>query len=173
MRNFIRILFLIPVLVMVAPAHSATQINDQIPNAKIVGQGRLTYMLWDVYDAALYAPDGAWDEAKPFALRLSYLRHLKGKKIADRSIEEIRKQGFTDEIKLAAWHAQMKKIFPDVENGVSLTGVRTKAGETIFFKDDLEVGRINDPAFTTAFFNIWLSDKTSEPNLRRKLLGLL
>ena len=39
-------------------------------------EGRLTYLLWDVYDAMLYAPKGKWSHDKPFALKLSYLRSL-------------------------------------------------------------------------------------------------
>ena len=41
----------------------------------------------------------------------------------------------------------------------------------VFYKDNTEIGRIKDPAFSVAFFNIWLGDKTSAPELRRKLLG--
>ncbi len=144
---------------------------SRIPSIQKVGQARLTVMLWDVYDATLYAPEGTWQEDKPFALQLYYLRHLEGKKIASRSIEEMRGQGFTDEVKLAAWYTQMRKIFPDVHNGVSITGIKTTLGETIFYKDNAEIGRIIDPVFSTAFFNIWLGDKTSQPDLRRKLLG--
>ncbi len=142
-----------------------------IPNIQKVGQARMTVMLWDVYDATLYAPEGKWRQDKPFALQLSYLRHLEAKKIAMRSIEEMRGQGFSDEVKLATWYTQLQKIFPDVHAGVSITGVKTTTGETIFYKDNAEIGRINDPVFSTAFFNIWLGDKTSQPDLRRKLLG--
>jgi hypothetical protein len=105
------------------------------------------------------------------ALKLSYLRTLRGRKIADRSIEEMRGIGITDEVKLAAWHTQMRNIFPDVQDGVSLTGVWTASGESIFFKNGQEIGRIKDPDFGKAFFDIWLSDKTSAPRLRQKLLG--
>ena len=146
-------------------------VRSHVPEAKTVGKGRMSVMLWDVYDAALYAPEGQWQEGQPFALQLSYLRPLSGKKIADRSIEEMRDQGFDDEIKLAAWHSQMRSIFPDVDNGMALTGVYTRAGESIFYLDSKEIGRIKDIDFSRAFFDIWLSDRTNAPTLRRKLLG--
>lgn len=158
-------------LLGITPAYALDHIEKFVPQAEKVGQGRLTYMFWDVYDAALYAPGGAWQEGRPFALQLSYLRELEGKKIADRSVEEMRNQGFNDEVKLATWHAQMKNIFPDVDKGIILTGVHTKTGEAVFYLDKTEIGRINDPEFSKAFFNIWLSEKTSAPDLRRKLLG--
>jgi hypothetical protein len=44
-------------------------------------------------------------------------------------------------------------------------------GVTIFFRDGAEIGRISDPDFGRAFFNIWLSQRTSAPELRAQLLG--
>lgn len=157
-------------IIGISPAYA---LDKYVPAAEKVGEGRMSVMLWDVYDAALYAPEGIWEAEKPFALRLSYLRSLVGKKIADRSIEEIRDQGFNDEVKLATWHGQLRNIFPDVDEGIVLTGVKTKSGATVFYKDDMEIGSINDPEFSEAFFNIWLSEKTSAPGLRRMLLGAL
>ena len=158
----------------VMPAYAfVEQIENYVPAAKKVGEGRMTYMFWDIYDAVLYAPNGVWREDRPYALKISYLRNLEGGKIADRSAQEIREQGFTDEAKLAAWHAQMRKIFPDVSEGISLTGVNTGTGEAVFYMNNVEIGRIKDEKFSRAFFGIWLNEKTSAPNLRRKLLGAL
>lgn len=169
-----KILFILAVLLVLntAPVFASDYIEDKVPNAKTVGEGRLTYMLWDVYDAVLYAPNGKFEPQKPFALSLTYLRDLSGKKIADRSVEEMRNQGFKDEIRLAAWHTQMTNIFPDVSEGVSLTGLYTDNGESIFYKNGIEVGRIKDKEFGKYFFDIWLNKKTSAPDLRANLLGL-
>jgi len=158
-------------LIGITPAYALDDIAAHVPAAKKVGEGRMTYMFWDVYDATLYAPQGTWRQDKPFALQLTYLRKLDGKKIADRSIEGMRAQGVSDEIKMATWHAQMRKIFPNVDNGVSLTGVYAGDGTTIFYQGNTEIGRINDPQFGHAFFDIWLNEKTSAPTLRRQLLG--
>ena len=158
-------------LLGISPAYALDHIRSHVPKAQKVGEGRLTYMFWDVYDATLYAPQGDWNNDQPFALQLSYLREIEGKKIADRSAEEMRNQGIDDEVKLAAWHTQMRKIFPDVDEGVRLTGIHTDKGEAVFYRDNEEIGRINDPEFSRAFFDIWLNGKTSSPDLRRKLLG--
>lgn len=155
-----------------APVHAQEQILAAVPQAQEVGQARMTYMLWDVYDVALYAPDGQWQADQPYALKLSYLRSLDGDKIADRSVEEMRKQGFSDEVKLATWHTQMRDIFPNVEKGSILTGVLEANGDTVFYNGKTAIGRIDDPAFGKAFFGIWLDEKTSEPDLRRQLLAL-
>jgi len=155
-----------------APAQAGEEILAAVPQAQEVGQARMTYMLWDVYDVALYAPNGQWQPDQPYALELSYLRSLDGDKIADRSVEEIRKQGFSDEVKLATWHTQMRDIFPDVKEGTILTGVFESNGDTVFYNGKTAIGRIEDPDFGKAFFGIWLDEKTSEPDLRRALLAL-
>jgi hypothetical protein len=153
------------------PAFANDDMSAYVKNLKPVGSGRLSFLTMDVYDAALFAPQGQWKPGEPLALRLTYLRALKGNKIADRSIEEMRGIGVTDEVRLAAWHTQMREIFPDVDDGITLTGVLNSQGETIFLKNDEEIGRIKDPGFGQAFFDIWLSEKTNEPRLRKKLLG--
>lgn len=153
-------------------AYADSYIKSYLPNGEKVGEGRLTVLFWDVYDATLYAPNGQWQENKPLALKLSYLRNISGKKIADSSVEEIRKQGFSDEVKLADWHTQMRTIFPDVDEGTTLTGILTRDGQTLFYQNGQAIGHIKDPEFGRYFFDIWLSEKTTAPQLRRKLLRM-
>ena len=170
MRNIVRITCALA-MIGVSPALAADKIGAYVPAAEKVGEARYTYLFWDLYDITLYAPRGAWSENAPFALRLKYLRDLSGKKIADKSVEEIRNQGYDNELRLADWHEQMRRIFPDVEKDMSLTGVYTENGETLFYRDYEEIGRISDPEFGRHFFNIWLGSKTSAPELRARLLG--
>ena len=143
-----------------------------VPQASIVGRGTLSYAFWNIYDATLYAPDGRLDRTQPFALSLHYHRALNGHDIADRTVKEIRKQGFDDEIRLAAWNAQLKTIFPDVVRGTTLSAIHHPGQGTVFYKDDTVIGTVRGDDFATAFFDIWLGDGTSHPALRRALLGL-
>lgn len=144
----------------------------QIPNAQKVGEGRLSIVFWDVYDATLYATGGTWDAQKPHALSIHYFRDIKGVDIADRSTDEMRKQGFSDEQKLASWQKRMREIFPNVAKGSVLTAVYTAQKNTDFYAGEKKIGSIKEAEFGEQFFAIWLSEKTSEPGLRRKLLGL-
>lgn len=170
-RFFMRCIFV--VALSLSPAsHAQSPIHNYMTNENIVGEGRFRHYIWDVYDARLYAPGGEWVANNPFALELTYLMSLKGKAIADQSIKEMRKQGFTDEIKLATWHNQMRSIFPDVSTGEVITGIFTEDGTSVFYFGLKEIGRIQDPEFSKVFFDIWLGSKTSEPELRKKLLGL-
>lgn len=147
-------------------------IRGAIANPAIVGEGTLSVAFWDLYDATLYAPDGKWDPSKPFALSIRYFRDIEGKAIADRSVQEMRKQGFQDEVTLAAWNAQMKNIFPDVQDGSVLSAVFIPGKHTVFYAGTQPIGTIKGDAFGHRFFDIWLSEKTSEPGLRKQLLGL-
>lgn len=148
-------------------------IKHYIPDAQSVGQGRLSVLFWDIYDATLYAPQGQWTQKAPFALEIIYLKSLTGEALAQRSIAEMRAQGLNDENRLSLWHNRMQAIFPDVHKGIVLTGVYTQKGATVFYHKNRQLGTIQDPEFGPAFFGIWLSEKTSEPDLRRELLGLL
>jgi hypothetical protein len=157
--------------VSISSAHAGDAAQKYLPHATLVGKATLSFTFWDVYEASLYAPNGEFDENAPHALTLHYLIELKGKDIADRSIIEMKKQGFTNQSKLNDWHAQMLKLFPDVHKGTELTAVFTPSQSTHFYHNDQSIGSINDPEFTKQFADIWLSQKTSEPELRKKLLG--
>jgi hypothetical protein len=169
----LKIIIVLSVFLAYPQSVSATEvIMSSVQGASIVGRGILSYILWDVYEATLYAPKGRWDPQKPFALSIEYYRTIEGKDIADRSVQEIRKQGFTDEVKLAAWNTQMKTFFPDVTEGTILSAVYAPAQQTTFYNGNNLVGTIKGDEFGRLFFGIWLDEKTSEPRLRRALLGL-
>ncbi|NOU50420.1 hypothetical protein HG263_07675 [Pseudoalteromonas sp. JBTF-M23] len=144
-----------------------------LPTSEPVGTSPiLTYLFWDIYQATLFAPQGQFSKNKPFILKLHYLRDLKGKDIAQRSVEEMKNQGFRDQQKLALWHSQMQSIFPDVSHGTELYGKRTINGTSRFYLGETLIGEIEDPQFTQHFFAIWLDERTSEPNMRKALLNL-
>lgn len=141
-------------------------------DAPLVGRGTYRYGLWDIYEARLYVPSGVWHPDQSFMFEIEYFRSLNGKAIADRSVQEMRRQGFSDEMKLAAWHTQMRSIFPDVSKGSLLRAIHMPGEATRFFNGDAPLGSIQGEDFARLFFGIWLSEQTSAPRLRRALLGL-
>ena len=141
-----------------------------IANPQKVGEAVLKYLFCGVYRVELFATPAGWRPDAPFALTLNYLRDLAGADIVDRTISEMRGQGFSDEKTLADWRSRLLTIFPDVSEGTRLTGVRDSDGKTIFYLNGTKIGEIDDPSFTRPFFDIWLGEKTSEPALRRALL---
>ena len=146
-------------------------VQEHVPNAAAVGSGMYSYLFWDLYNATLYAPQGRWQPEQPFALELRYLTDIKGRKIASVSRDEITRQGVYDTATLTTWEKAMAAIFPDVQAGTILTGVRMPDGATVFYNNQQQAGRIADPEFGKAFFNIWLGKTTRDADLRADLLG--
>lgn len=152
----------------------ASNVSSTLSNFEQVGEARLKVMFWNVFDAALYSQSGSYNENEAFALTLTYLRPLKGEKIVDATMEEIRRLATStiSDAQLQDWNTRLNKIIPDVSKGMSITGVRTPEGFTELYVGDDKKGSFDDVAFTDAFFSIWLGEDTKEPVLRAKLIGL-
>lgn len=150
------------------------EVRSELPNARLLGSGRLTFMLFHVYDARLWAGpefDVARYDQVPLALELEYARGFDNTDIAERSIEEMRRSGPIAPEKVTRWLSAMKQAFPDVAAGDRTTGVQVPGVAARFFVNGKLTGEIRDGEFTRLFFGIWLSKRTSEPRLREALLA--
>lgn len=140
-----------------------------------LGEGRLRFFGLHVYDSTLWVAGAKYDSNVSFALEIRYAMNLKGRDIAARSIKEMRTVGYADEAKFKDWLAIMERTFPDIAKGERLVGVAlTKDGKLSgarFFHGDKDLGLIENPEFARAFFDIWLSPNTSQPALRKALIG--
>lgn len=153
------------------PAHVRKYVGD----AALAGTGRLTWFGLHVYDAAFFARPG-FEPANPmahsFVLELTYARRLDGRGIADASRDEIERLGFGNEAQRARWHGEMARLFPDVAKGRRLAGVNLPGVGARFYFDGQFLGSIDEPAFSQAFFAIWLDQRTRSPQLRDSLLNV-
>lgn len=156
-------------LAAVLPAHAGPL--PQLSGFAMVGSGTLRYFGLRIYDATLWSPGGAWSASKPYALELRYARRFEGAAIARRSIEEMRAQRAHPAATLARWETQMRALFPDIEAGDRLTGVRIPGAGAAFYSGTQKLGQIDDEAFAEAFFGIWLDPASRAPELRNRLLG--
>jgi hypothetical protein len=157
-------------LLVTAPAHVMAKALDKTP--MLVGEGRLSVLFWDIYEIQLFSGDGRYDPQRPVALVLNYLRPVSGRDIADTSIDEIRKLGVSDAVTIAKWQAQLIQLFPDIAKGDRLIGSFDPDTGSQFHLNGALIGVIDDPELSRRFFDIWLSEATSQPRLRRQLLGL-
>jgi hypothetical protein len=168
---------LLPLTAAAQTAPSAPAFVQQaLPDATLVGQGMYRWFGLSVYQARLWGNKTrvtatGWS-GSTFALGLEYTRTLDGEKIAIASIDEIKKLGLGSAAQHELWLAEMKKIFPNVEEGQQLTGIFIPGQASQFFFNGKPIGSIADPEFGLAFFGIWLHPKTSAPKLRQALLGL-
>ena len=154
----------------VAQALPAAVARD-VPALALQGAGTMRFLGFKVYDIRLWAPAKRMSWEAPFALELVYDMPFSGADIAARSVKEMRGQGFADEAKLKRWGADMAGLFPDVARGDMLVGVHSPGREARFYSRDKLIGAIPDPEFSRAFFDIWLSAKTSAPGVRASLFG--
>ena len=139
---------------------------------QLVGEARFRIFIFDIYDVALVSPDGGYDGTPPYALKLSYLRYVERQAIVETSIDEMRRQSIADEARLAKWADWMEAHFPDMQEGDEATVVALADGGMMLVHNGTELGQSDDPAFTAAFFGIWLSDEALRPKLSRMLRGL-
>jgi Chalcone isomerase-like len=137
----------------------------------VCGEGDLRFLGFKVYNARLWTPVKPHSASEVFAIHLVYDMSFKGREIAERSLAEMRKLGYKDEQKLKRWNEEMLRIFPDVNKGDALIGVSIPGKGAKFYSRDKLIAIAEDTEFAKAFFDIWLSEKTSEPKLREKLLG--
>ena len=75
-------------------------ILDRVPDARPVGHGTLHYLVWDVYDTTLFAPQGRYDDSAPFALEIIYRHPATKARIIDATIDQMQDDGFTDQEKI-------------------------------------------------------------------------
>jgi len=65
----------------------------------------------------------------------------------------------------------MKQFFVDVVDGDRITGLNLPQLGIRYYYNGKPLGEIQDREFAKAFFGIWLDPRTSEPELRKKLLS--
>lgn len=139
-----------------------------------VGSSLFRYWGFEVYQATLQAGAGfdpARFEQQRFALELQYRRAFKGRDIAQRSIDEMQAIAPLNAQQRADWSAAMQRAFPDIQAGDRLLGVHVPGeGARFYFNGQLRA-TVDDPAFSARFFGIWLSPRTSAPQLRAALIA--
>lgn len=158
-----------------SPPRAPSEVQADLPGARLQGQGRLRFFGLHVYDIRLWTPatlrgDDVLHAAA--ALEIEYARFLKGALIAERSLTEMQRIADVPVADGERWLALMKQLFPDVQAGDRITGVHRPGEGARFHFNGRLVGEVRDATFARRFFDIWLSPRTSEPQLRTALLGL-
>lgn len=164
----------LPLVGRAKPQTLPPEVARKLPDAQLVGEGRLRYLGLLIYDIRLWAPRADLTRspyAAPLALELEYARSLGGKAMAERSLKEMQGIDTVADAQAERWLAQMQQILPDVKSGDRLTGIQQPGEAALFFVNGEPRGEVRDAEFTRLFFGIWLSPRTSQPRLREALLG--
>ena len=147
--------------------HNQSLVAKSINHVESLGQGRMTYWGFTLYDAKLYTskePKGG------LALDIQYLRKFEATALVKQTLDEFKKMGISD-TQRAEWADPLARAFKTVQVGDSITAIRKPQGSTQFFYNGQFVSEISGESFSQAFFGIWLHPKTSAPQLRKVLLG--
>lgn len=157
-----------------AQATLPAEVVTELPGALWAGSARMRFFGLDIYDTTLWVAPGfrAGSYAQhDLALALTYLRGLSGRAIAQRSLQEMGRLGDISPERAQRWLAAMQAAFPDVKAGDRITGLHSPAAGARFWHNGQPRAAIRDPEFSRLFFGIWLSESTSEPQLRSALLA--
>lgn len=161
-------------VIAAAPQDQRAELNDLLPQNRLIGKGRLTFWGLQVYDARLWAVPGFKADnlaAQLFALELAYLRDFPNVDVAKKSISEMRRAATISEAQAKTWTQEMLRVLPNMKNGDRVMGVHRPGVGALFLVNGKPTGEIHDVEFARLFFGIWLSPKTSEPKLRSALLA--
>jgi hypothetical protein len=136
---------------------------------KLRGTGVLKVFFIKVYDAQLWSIANANSSN---ALEMTYALAVKSDDLVSSSLAEMTRLRTPAAAQSTQWASALKSAFPNVVAGDKLLGVQLANNETRFFHNGKVTAEVKDASFTEAFFAIWLDEKTKEPGLRKRLLGL-
>lgn len=157
------------------PVHAGEtlpELKDTLKAEAPYGTGKLTWLWMKAYDAELWMDSETWSLDEPFALSLTYGMEFASQELADRSVEEMKKVSTLSDQQLETVRALLRRMFPNVKAGDRITALNVPGKSVRFFHNGRLTGKIAEAYFPDAFFAIWLSEKTSEPALRRSLLKI-
>jgi hypothetical protein len=166
------LLVLFGLFTMQAVANPPQEIDDQFTSEQPLGTGQLSWLMFDAYTAELWCDAGKWSYAVPFALRLKYEMDFSKQDLIQRTFKEMDAQQKLTAQERKTLKRALEASFPDVAENDTITAVYQPNGVTTFYHNGEETGTITDKHLSQRFFDIWLGAKTSEPKLRKKLLGL-
>jgi hypothetical protein len=155
---------------MSLPKNLTTMLDRQ--NFLSIGETIFSILFWDLYKIQLLTTSGDYPiEIKKdnLIMDIKYLADISNDDLIERTIEQWQHLGIAPE-NYQGYLLELKAIWPNIIDGDSLS-LLIHQGRSVFYYNQQYVGVINDPKFGQIFLAIWLSEKTSEPSLRRELLG--
>lgn len=186
---------LIPFMVFSAPQNSKSYEHyvesSLLSNIKKLGEGDMSFLFWDLYKAEFFAGNKIYQPTHyPQALKLTYKRNIEKADFIEATQDQwskLRKKHKSVAISAAlekSWLKKLSNIFPNIsDKDTILLVVDENKKSHFYFKPNgssisidkninyTKIGLIEDNAFGAYFLSIWLSEHTSEPKLRQKLIG--
>ena len=171
MKTF-KLLLLVSFLTVASTAADKHASIVENTGLKLVGEGKMTFLFWDVYLARLYTPSGGYKNTlTPLALEFNYLMDIEAKDLIEETVNQWRKQKMQRHDDERLWLEQLNAIWPNVAEGDQLLFVVDENHYSRFYHNQNYLGVIESIDFSKRFSAIWLSENTTAPKVRKKLLG--
>jgi len=169
------------------PNHNSSTL---VSSLKKLGEGQMKILFWKVYKAEFYSNSSPYNsQSYPKALKLTYQRDIaKQEFVSATQGEWVKLNSHNDERIVSQeqenrWLTQLNGIFPNIKEGDVILFILNKEKQSSFYLEPMSkskdkpsvyqlLGTIDAPTFGDYFLSIWLSENTSEPKLRKKLIGL-
>ena len=172
MRKLFAIVLFLSLPAWAWAAGKPPELQSAIASDKPVGQASLSKLFLHVYDASFWSDSGGWSKP-PYALVITYDMHVSSDDLADRTYEEMKHVSNQPDGTLTHDADLLRRIYPSVSAGDRITAVQKDAATTLFYYNGKPIGKVTDANFAQAFFGIWLSPKSSEPEMQQQLTHAL
>ena len=147
-------------------------IEKFVPEASLVGEARFKVLLFPVYDASLYAPNGKYEKSGPLALVLNYVSDLKKERIVSTTVKTFERRKMGSSANIEKWQKIMAEHFSDVKKGDRIMIAFPDRQRVVFSTNGSEPTFVSDEEFATAFKDLWLGHNVRNKGFQTKLLGL-
>jgi len=144
--------------------------NGSTSDWNLVGEASFRVWTIHIYDIRLKTPSGLYEPGNfPLELEIIYRKNVAAKKLLASTEEEWRKHSIPM-AKIERWLVELQSIWPDIAAGDSLA-LQVNPSQGLFFHNGKPIGTTENRELLAAFLAIWLSEKTSQPQLRKDILG--
>ncbi|WP_286267361.1 chalcone isomerase family protein [Thalassotalea atypica] len=149
-------------------------LSDIIESSKLLPMGKamFTVLFWDIYESKLYTSSGRYPidiVNEQLLFEIKYLTDISNEELIRRTIEQWQYIGFID-VHYQKFIPELKRLWPDITDGDSLSLLINNNRSYFYFNRDY-LGEIQSSMFGQMFIDIWLSERTSQPRLRKQLMG--
>jgi hypothetical protein len=137
-----------------------------------LGSTTFSILFWDIYKSKLMSTSGEYPvnvNADKLIYQIEYLADISSDDLILRTVDQWEHLGISNKI-YKDYLPQLKRIWPDIKAGDTLALLYQDQKSTFYF-NDIFIGNIDNDAFGQIFLDIWLDEKTSQPTLRKELLG--
>lgn len=145
--------------------------DSYLQSPLLIGQGTLHFLWWEVYDIKLFTNNTSFSWEYPFLLEFDYKREVKKEDVMQSTLKELRRQQAVSEKDTLKWQKYLDQTFQSVQVGTRAILYWDPEGKITFHYERSNPEVIQDGNFARAFFNIWLGEETSQPQLRKNLIN--